>query len=200
MNAPRFDRFARKFGGGTTRRRLLAGLALSSLAGLVAARPAVEVAARKKHKKNKKAKKPRPNAYGCLDVGKACNGDSTQCCSGICEGSKPKKGKPDKSRCVAHDTGICEVGFNICNAGMIHYCEPDSINCVCMLTTGHASFCGDLSGSGGFAQCRECSQDTDCQGEFGPGAACAVLADDCESICPDADGSVCVPACKDAEK
>ena len=47
----------------------------------------------------KKNKKPKNNAFGCLNVGQACNGKNDKCCSGICDGKKPKKGKKDKSKC-----------------------------------------------------------------------------------------------------
>jgi hypothetical protein len=46
----------------------------------------------KNHKNHKKRSKQKPalppppfNAFGCLDVGQPCQGDSTLCCSGVCD-------------------------------------------------------------------------------------------------------------------
>ena len=50
-----------------------------------------DAGARKKHK-HKKRNKPDNNAFGCLNVGQHCNGKDDKCCSGICDGKKPKKG------------------------------------------------------------------------------------------------------------
>jgi hypothetical protein len=66
-----------------------------------------------------------------------------------------------------------------------------------VLTTGNAPFCGDYTGFPGNDLCRDCSQDSDCQEEFGPGAACVVYAGLCGETCPDT-GTACVPACNNA--
>ena len=85
-----------------TRRAVLRGLAGAGL-GFNSLRLSQAVEAKKKHKKRNKRTKhtktqPVLNQYGCLDVGQPCKGDSTRCCSGICAGKKPKKGKPDTRR------------------------------------------------------------------------------------------------------
>jgi hypothetical protein len=41
-------------------------------------------------------------------------GKSGLCCSGIYEGKKQKQGKKDTSRCVAHDSGACQAGEDVC--------------------------------------------------------------------------------------
>src|SRR5687768_235577 len=47
--------------------------------------------------KNKRKKKSQKNAFRCLNVGQKCAGKNGKCCSGICNGKKPKKGKKDRS-------------------------------------------------------------------------------------------------------
>jgi hypothetical protein len=186
MDAKHFDDVARQFAHATVHRRLLAGLAMSPFAGFLAARQAVDVVAKKKRRKKRKTKKPQPNEYGCLDVGKPCNGDGDMCCSGICEGTKPKKGKKDTSRCVAHDTGGCQAGVRqqSCSATPV----PD-IRCTtstgnpegyCNTTTGNAAYCVFD------ADCFPCRKDADCQAFCGPRAACIR----CDS-CPETGGTSC---------
>jgi hypothetical protein len=122
-------------------------------------------------RKGKKAKqKPKLNAFGCVNVGSRCLGNSANCCSGICEGRKPKKGKKDKSRCVAHSTLDCPAG--------IDFCQGDDNVCGtgfgrCYQTTGQASFCGSAWA------CIACTKDTDCEPVAGAGAACIVCPDGC---------------------
>jgi hypothetical protein len=180
-----------------TRRDLLRGLASAGI-GLQALRlsDAVEAKKRKKRKKNNKKKKSRPvvNQYGCLDVGQPCGGNSALCCSGICEGTAPKKGKQDTSRCVAHNTSICTPTLNICTTGTEGVCNQSNLNCHCTVTTGNAGFCGDYS-LGALNLCRVCSRDTDCQAEFGAGAACVVFEGICATYCPATRGTACMPAC-----
>lgn len=195
MEAQQFDHITRLLSRSTARRRLFGGLMLSPFAGLVVAHPAIDVVAKKKRKKkSRKAKKPQPNAYGCLDVGKACDGDSSLCCSGICEGSKPKKGKPDKSRCVAHHASICRADTDSCTTGVAHHCSSTNIGCGCLLTTGNGGFCG-----GPGSVCTVCSRDADCEEEFGAGAACVVFGGICELNCPETGGTACVPTCPVAD-
>jgi hypothetical protein len=118
---------------------------------------------RKKHKnKRKRDKRPKPNAFGCLDVGAACK-RSEQCCSGICEGKKGKR------KCAAHDTSVCNADSDICG----DFTTPSIL-------------------------CRECSQDIDCEEEFGLGAACVVYGGVCASYCPHTGGASCLPACNDS--
>jgi hypothetical protein len=132
-------------------------------------------------RKRKKAKKLQRNSFGCVDVGNACRGNSANCCSGICQGKKPKQGKTDTSVCVAHNVLECRAGQDACVQGFIP-CGTDP-DFSCFQTTGKAAFCG---GNGG---CAECRKDTDCEGEFGPGAACTV----CDELCPET-GTACVAA------
>lgn len=169
-----------------------AGMALAALRVFDAAE------ARKKGKGKKKAKLKR-NEFGCVDVGGKCRGNNGNCCSGICEGKKPKKGKKDKSVCVAHDTaGICFPDSDSCIIGQQVPCHPDNTNCACFLTTGSAGFCGDGSATDPADFCRDCVRDTDCEAEFGLGAACVVLGGICSTACPETQRRACVPACRAA--
>jgi hypothetical protein len=188
MDATRFDVLTRTLTTASSRRGALAA-ALGSLVTLGALSADA--------KKTKGKKKPKLNAFGCLDVGKACRGNSANCCSGICQGKKLKKGKQDKSRCVAHNTGICSVDTDTCTVGAGVPCNSNDPNCICTLTTGNAGFCGSFTGNGtgGINECRVCSKDTDCQAEFGPGAACLVYGGICTDICPTTGGTACVPSC-----
>src|SRR5215212_6411401 len=121
----------------------------------------------------KKKTKTKPNVFGCLNLGQPCAGNSARCCSGICHGRKPRKGKKDTSKCAVHNTGICAAGSDLCTSGLHHACHPSNPNCTCTLTTGNAGFCADFtSASGQEVACRVCTRDTDCQAEFGAGAAC----------------------------
>lgn len=161
----------------------------AALASLAAVLPATtmlgidDAEARKKNKKKrKKDKKPKNNAFGCLNVGQACNGKNDKCCSGICDGKRPKKGKKDKSKCAGHDASTCQPGFDLC-LGVFAICSGAG---VCTTTTGNAPFC-----AGGSGICTRCSRDTDCEAAgFGLGAACIV----CNSECPDTGGTVCFAA------
>lgn len=84
MNAHPVDRVARLMAHATARRRLVAALAMSPFADLASPAPLNEVVARKRHKQ-RRPKKAKSNAYGCVRVGKPCK-NANQCCSGICEG------------------------------------------------------------------------------------------------------------------
>lgn len=121
------------------------------------------IAARKKRGKRSKLKR---NAFGCVNVGGKCRGKDANCCSGICEGKKRKKGKKDTSRCMAHNVDDCPAGANSCLEGII-----ECTNGFCYHTTGRASFCA----AGGV--CFDCKRDTDCEPLTGPGAACGMCSD-----------------------
>jgi hypothetical protein len=159
-------------------------LVLAGLAGILPAwaMPEFLTVQAKKHKKKKKKNKPQTNAFGCLNVGQHCNGKDDTCCSGICDGKKPKKGKKDKSKCVGHDANICQSGFDLCQ-GVIATCSNGG---ACVTTTGNAPFC-----AGGTGVCTVCSRDPDCVAAgFGTLAACVV----CNSECPETGGTVCFAA------
>jgi hypothetical protein len=163
-------------------------------------------------KKDKPWKKDRPrrkvdrrgarrlifNEYGCVNVGKPCRGNNANCCSGICEGKAPRKGKPDRSRCVAHNASICTGSSSLCSTGIPPACNPNSAMSTCVRTTGNAGFCADFkTGSesqGASYYCRDCSKDIDCQAEFGPGAACVVYDGICSQFCTATGGTACMPA------
>jgi hypothetical protein len=146
----------------------------------------------KKHKKRSKQKPPAPpppfNDFGCLDVGQPCQGDSTLCCSGVCD--------PGTSTCAAHNAGTCAAETGGCTAGVPVPCHPTNPQCGCHRTTGNAGFCGDFTGVDTPDQlCRFCQKDTDCQAEFGPGAACIVLDRVCTLTCAATATTACVRPC-----
>jgi hypothetical protein len=188
MDQQHISSFTRSMTRVPSRREVLRGLAGAAL-GLGVARPPELAAAKKRTKKAKKPKTPKPNAYGCLNVGAVCkNGD--QCCSGVCEGKT----------CRAHHAGICRVDYDLCTTGAGHLCgivNEVGANCACVLTTGNAPFCGDFSEG---TTCRECNQDADCEEEFGPGAACVVMAAVCEGFCADTGDTACQPPCSKPAK
>lgn len=182
MDSTRFDGMTRALVGGS-RRGVLAGLA-GSLGLAVITRPGID-ARKKKKKRKKQTPKVGPNAYGCVDVGKPCRGNSGNCCSGICEGNKPRKGKKDTSRCVAHNTGGCQATDDYCKTGVAVACGTSSI---CLETTGKAPFCGLDDGT---AACAACTRDADCEtAGFGSGAACIV----CPGKCALTQGRFCLTA------
>lgn len=165
----------------------------AALAGLAALLPAlvsqsvsdVDASKKKKHKRRKKRNKhntPETNAFGCLNVGQHCNGNDDSCCSGICDGKKPKKGKKDTSTCAGHDANTCQPGFDVCK-GVNAHCSNAGF---CFTTTGNAPFC-----AGGDGVCTVCTRDPDCVAAgFGALAACVV----CNSECPQTGGTVCFAA------
>ena len=204
MNANRFDELFRSLASGSARSRrgVLAGLTSGLLAALPLALSEDAEAKKKQGKKKKKKKTKQPlssplpsplpppalNAFGCVDVGQACRGDSTLCCSGICD--------PGTSSCAAHNTGICFADSNSCTLGAAVKCDPSNPSCICTLTTGNAGFCADFTHADPFsAICRFCSVDTDCHAEFGPGAACVVLGGSCTPYCADTGRTACLPPC-----
>jgi hypothetical protein len=144
--------------------------------------------------KQKRKNKPKTNAFGCLDVGQPCRGKNGKCCSGLCQGKKPKKGKQDRSKCVAHNTGICIAEADSCTAGTEVPCNPGNPSCFCTRTTGNAAFCAAFSG-GSAGHCRVCKKDTDCEPEFGEGAACLVLGGICTTLCLATGRTACAPPC-----
>jgi hypothetical protein len=183
MDQHRVDTATRSFIHLPSRRDVLRGLASAGL-GLGLVSLADRTAA--KQRKPKK-RKPKPNAYGCLNVGAACK-NAGQCCSNICTGKKGKR------KCAAHDRRICQVEQDLCTTGVNAVCDITNSNCQCVRTTGNAAFCGDVS-LGLISLCRNCSRDVDCEGEFGPGAACIAFGGICEPVCPGAGGTACVARC-----
>jgi hypothetical protein len=182
MDAKRFDRLARSLIAAPSRRRFLGGFV--AMSGLLAPMLTETVEARKKKKKRKQ--KLERNAFGCVDVGNACRGNDTNCCSGHCVGPTPKKGKKDSSACIAHHVGECPDGADACVVGKVS-CGVDG---VCFRTTGNASFCG------GKAACEACNSDSECEeAGFGSGAACIVCVINCDKD----GGTACVPPATPAE-
>jgi hypothetical protein len=174
MNTDRFDALTRFFMTESSRRRMLGGMvfALGAHLSPITLHPTHAKNKKKKRKKRRKnrtaARQLQVNGFGCVNVGGACLGDSANCCSGICAGNTPKKGKQDTSRCVAHDTGGCQPGGNICNAAGQECTTSTGETGRCFTTTGNAGYCV------GNAETFSCKRDADCQAqeEFGMQAAC----------------------------
>jgi hypothetical protein len=169
MNRDAFDTLARSFAVSSSRRDAMHGFVTALGIRWTATFFPGSVAA-----KNKKRKKPKKNEFGCLNVGQQCSGKDSKCCSGICQGKKPKKGKKDKSTCIDHNAGACSLERNFCDAGQI------SANCgsngICAKTTGNASFCLSSEGISQELNCRVCSTDRDCEAQGFPlGSACVIF-------------------------
>jgi hypothetical protein len=205
MNAARFDTLLRPLSAPASRRGALAALASGLLAVGPLARGGQEAEAKKKHKKKKPShtRKPSLNAFGCVDVGKACLGNDNLCCSGMCQGKKPKQGRKDKSTCVAHHTGDCSREKTFCTANLLDSkCGPDGADAYCQTTTGNADFCANVENFSLMSSpCRSCSRDADCEAITGPGSACVVI--DGGSHCDgkysctrrgSSNGTTCLPA------
>jgi hypothetical protein len=181
MDANRFDALTRSFGTDTSRRGFFG--AMLAAVGLGALGPA-GVAAKDGKKKKKRKKGPTPNIFGCLDVGKKCRGKGSKCCSGICQGKKPKKGKRDRSKCVGHDGSTCLVGQHptYCGGPALVGCTTSAgMDGVCTTTTGKAAYC---LGAGG---CFPCKRDRDCHAVCGPRSACIP----CRLSCAAQGGTAC---------
>lgn len=200
MDHLRFDALTRSLSAHASRRGLVQSLTGSSLAALVGLAVVVpDVDAKKKRRKKKKKKQPKLpapvfNQFGCLDIGQPCRGVASLCCSGICEGLPPKKGRQDTSTCVAHNTGVCTAETEACELGVEVPCNPNAPRTNCSITTGNAPFCAAIDpDQGARPNCRSCTRDTDCQGEFGPGAACVVLGGVCTALCLATGRTACFP-------
>lgn len=199
MTETRIDGLARVVASRTGRRHLL-GLGLSSVLG-VSGRAGSEARNRRKKRKKARRKSPVLNEFGCVNVGQACRGKDALCCSGICQGKKPKTGEKDRSRCAAHGAGGCSAERGLCAIGEVEeiFCNRPSGSAICLTTTGNAPFCADLEGIIDITPlCRDCGSDNDCLGfGFPPGSACVVFrgSEPCDQTCPDTDGRACmVPA------
>lgn len=159
MDGWRFDRWTRRQVGRTIGGAV--GLVLGSQAFLPHGTEA---------RKGKK-QKPRKNAFGCVNVGQPCRDKDALCCSGKCQGKKPKRGEKDKSKCVAHHVGPCTPDLDACEPNIGTACNPDLQFAQCYRTTGQASFCGDAVVGG----CIDCRKDADCEAYgFPKGSACVV--------------------------
>jgi hypothetical protein len=160
VNQNRFDGLTRSLTSVPSRRDVLRGLA-AAVVGVGAARVPGVVAARK----TRKPKSPKPNEFGCLDVGDRCK-TAGQCCSGIC------KGKRGKRRCRAHDSGGCKAGKypTVCGGMDVACTTSRGKPGLCVTTTGNAGYC--MATSLPYA----CRTDSDCRstpgGILGPRAAC----------------------------
>jgi hypothetical protein len=186
MDHGQFDSMTRSFGAGCSRRTVATSVASGAVALLLGRfgfggndmEAAGSVTDERKKKGKGDKQKLKLNAFRCVEVGGKCRGSDSNCCSGICEGKKPKKGKKDTSKCVSHNAGECQAGDDVC-LGVNPGCGEGGS---CHRTTGNASFCG-LGGS-----CFDCQKDADCETAFGAGAACVICFIDCgESL------TACVP-------
>jgi hypothetical protein len=162
MDDLKFDNLTRHFASVTTRRQAL-GSFVGATFSVITARRTGSVAGKKRRRRKQRDKALAFNAFGCVDIGKPCRGNDANCCSGICQGKKPKQGKKDNSRCIAHNVLGCPDGADGC---------VETVPCgaigSCFQTTGKASYCA-LTGN-----CAACTRDADCEPDFGPGAACIV--------------------------
>jgi len=150
----RISRLTRAWRGASSRRdvvRALAGMGL----GLGGVHLPDLAAARKKRKR--RTRKAKPNAFGCLSVGKRCK-NAEQCCSDICQGKKGKK------TCRARGAGTCDQqGLGICATGdpAAALCKDDE-TCACFPTTAGSNFCATLIGGEDPSFCIDCAKDADC--------------------------------------
>jgi hypothetical protein len=183
MDGSNFDNLARLAAANASRRSIFTLAFGAALAGLGAASPlGTGTAAGKNRKRRRKRKKPKLNAFGCLNGGQACGGKDGRCCSGICQGKKPKKGKTDKSRCAAHHNGGCTVDRHLCLNPTVAACSAASDTATCLKTTGNAAFCAEGEGFTNEANCQPCRRDLDCEAlGFGVGAACVIFRT--EGVC-----------------
>ena len=174
MDGKRFDSLARTVGRRPSRRDAFQALAAAGIAAAAArlglgTEPAAAAQVRVERR------------FNCSAVGQKCKGKDSNCCSGRCKGKGSKKGRRDKSKCVAHDQGSCTADQDTCSSGRRAACGGGSGG-GCLKTTGNASFCGQVQTgqTPPRLRCHNCETDIDCENAgFGRGAACVV----CESNC-----------------
>jgi hypothetical protein len=168
MDARDFDRLIRALGVASSRRRF--GGALAALAGGASKWPDRGQAKQRK-------KKLKRNQFGCVSVGGKCRGNDANCCSGICDGKKPKKGKKDKSRCVGHDARTCPPGQTPSVCSQVETGVPCTTAAAlpgqCATTTGEGAYCAFE------VKCFACKKDADCIPFCGPQAACILCVPEC---------------------
>jgi hypothetical protein len=115
-------------------------------------------------------------------------GNDSLCCSGVCQGKKPKKGKPDKRVCTAHHAGECSPRRDYCDleqAPVNNLCNLPAETAFCVVTTGEAGFCASLLGFDAAIHCQACAKDADCEAlGFPPGSACVVFSGRCNACEP----------------
>jgi hypothetical protein len=185
MEASSFDRLTRSLSAATSRRAILPSLAAAAVGlGMASHLPQVTIAKQDK-KERKKKKKLVFNQFGSVDVDSKCRGKDDACCSGLCEGKKPKKGKKDKRHCVAHDTGTgCMAGQRspFCQ-GMLDPASFDGEGMLagsCTTSAGVLGACETTTGNAPYCQrdraCARCSKDTECEAVCGQGAVCGLCA------------------------
>ena len=166
MDGELFDELTRSISSAaTSRRRLLAGVALGSLLTATG------------------ASRVQATHFRCKDLGAPCR-RGRSCCSGRCGGPNGSK------TCSAHDPGICLTSQDTCAQGANgNLCGTTGATtgttlCSCFITTGGASFCSGVSA------CTDCTKDRQCEISHGKGAACAVCAD-----CPNPHHTACAQRC-----
>jgi hypothetical protein len=210
LDPNRFATLTRDLAGGPNRRdlmRVLAGSGLAAVFGWSYSARQVDAKSKSHHKtrgrkdknnKNKRNENQQPppplpfNEFGCLDIGQPCRGENANCCSGLCEGPAPQQSQSDTSQCVAHNIGVCAVDSDSCSSESSVSCDSANHAAFCVRTTGNAAFCGDFK-AGVANLCRVCAKDTDCQAEFGAGAACLDFGGLCTAICASTGRTACVP-------
>ena len=181
MGASRFDDLTRAFGSASSRRAAVATLVVA--VGLARRFLGHHEAPANKRQTPKSANAKR-NAFGCLAVGQNCRGKDRRCCSGICQGTKPKPGEQDTSTCAGHDEGTCQADQQRLECGGaqdVRCTNAAGIAGHCAVTTGNAGYClHDVA-------CYPCRKDTDCEPFCGAGAACIP----CAGRCADHGGTAC---------
>jgi hypothetical protein len=193
MDQDRFDALTRRVAHPATRRSL-AGLLV---AGTLGAFGLGDTVAKTGNKGEGKGRKLRRNEFGCVNVGNACRGNDAACCSGACEGKKPKKGEKDTSRCVARNVLDCAGKPLFCTAPLEDsFCnrEREGLS-ACWGTTGKALFCGDMATFDRETSCHKCRKDTDCEDlGFPPGSACILIPNvgECGDGCLATDRRACM--------
>jgi hypothetical protein len=196
MDGSRFDAATRSLAKGVSRRLALAGM-IGALA--TPSRFQIGVARKKKKKPGKKSSPLRLNQFGCVDVGSPCRGNGANCCSGLCQGVKPRPGKKDSSRCVGHNEDSCTPARNRCTVAdpASAACNPANAAAFCTVTTGNGVFCASNAGISE-ANCRPCARDSDCTAAgFPVGSACIVVSGGgpgCVGLtCVSSGGRACAP-------
>jgi hypothetical protein len=118
MDTDRFDALTRSLSAaGSSRRRLLIGVAGSALSALAVTLGFAEAEA---------------THFTCLHVGHRCK-DKSQCCSSRCK----------RGRCRAHNVGRCTAAKDAC---LTVAAGCGGGNCYCYRTTGGANFCSSGGG------------------------------------------------------
>jgi hypothetical protein len=181
-----FDDLLRSLAATPSRRGLthaLAGLALAGPLGALLGLPDAEAKKRHKRKKKKCKKSKRRCGKHCIpatsccddrgcDPDERCQSGACVCAVACCSDAACGTGNLCVNGQCITGQGTCPTGGDVCQGtGGGGDCGAAGVACTCVTTTTGEARCASNTGLGSI--CGDCSDDSICVSDFGPGAFCA---------------------------